>query len=518
MRHFFAIVSLLGCLFILPMTHADVSLPAIFGDHMVLQRDLENRVWGWAEPGEKVTVTIADQEHSATADDKGNWEVKLAKLPAGGPHKLKIEGKNSRTISDLMVGEVWLCSGQSNMEWPVEQAYDGDLEKMIADNPNIRLITVPHVGTQEPQKDFKGEWQQASAQSVKEFSAVGYYFGKQLQETLDVPVGLVDISWGGSACEAWIERSLLAGDERFKPLHDYWVEFEKTYDFQKKKTEWQEQVKKWEDGGKQGPAPWEPWDELKWRNRPANIYNGVLKPILGYGMRGAIWYQGETNAGRAHQYQELFPFMISSWRNDWQIGDFPFYWVQLADFTREVSEPGDSDWAELREAQTLTLDKLPNTGQAVIIDIGEADDIHPRNKRDVALRLARIALAQDYGIKVPYTSPRYKSMTVEGNKIVVTFETGEHAEGALKAFDKNELMGFTIAGEDKKFVPAQAKIIGNNQVEVWSDAVAKPVAVRYAWANNPVCNLENRAGLPASPFRTDKWPGITEGNLAPQIN
>ncbi len=488
---------------------ADVTLPAIFGDHMVLQRNQENRVWGWAEPGEEVSVSVADQTHTSKADDTGRWEVKLDKLPAGGPHEMKITGKNTRTISDILVGEVWLCSGQSNMEWPVSTAYDGDLENLVADNPRIRLITLPHVGTQEPQKDFQGQWQIASPESVKDFSAVGYYFGKQLGDTLDVPIGLIDNSWGGSACEAWVERDLLANDERFKKLHEYWTQFESSYKYEDALAEYEKQFKIWEAGDKKSPAPWRPENQMTSRNRPANLYNGMLHPLLGYGLRGVLWYQGETNAGRSYQYRELFPFMIQSWRDAWQIGDFPFYWVQLADFMRESSEPRESGWAELREAQTMTLDKLPNVGQAVIIDLGEADDIHPRNKRDVALRLARLALARDYGIALPYQSPRYKTMKADGKKVVVTFDVGDHPEGQLKAFDIGDLLGFTIASEDRKFVPAQAKIVGRDQVEVWSDAIAEPVAVRYAWADNPVCNLRNQAGLPAAPFRTDDWPGVT---------
>ena len=241
-------------------------------------------------------------------------------------------------------------------------------------------------------------------------------------------------------------------------------------------------------------------------HRPANIYNGVLKPTIGYGIRGAIWYQGESNAGRAYQYRDLFPLMISSWRKEWGIGDFPFYWVQLADFMAEKSEPADSAWAELREAQTMTMSKLPNTGEAVIIDIGEGKDIHPRNKQDVGKRLARWALARDYGVSVPYHSPQYKSMERKDGKIVITLD---YVPSGLRPFDVNELRGFTIAGDDKKFVNANAKIVGPNLIEVWSDAVKEPVAVRYAWADNPVCNVYSAEGLPLTPFRTDDWAGVT---------
>ena len=244
--------------------------------------------------------------------------------------------------------------------------------------------------------------------------------------------------------------------------------------------------------------------------RPGNIYNGVLKPTIGYGIRGVIWYQGESNAGRAYQYRDLFPLMIKSWRDEWGQGDFSFYWVQLADFMGESPEPRDSAWAELREAQTMTMDRLPHTGQAVIIDIGEGKDIHPRNKQDVANRLARWALANDYGMPIAHRSPTYKSMERQGNKIVLTFD---HVGGGLYAFDVNEARGFAIAGADRKFVPAQAQFTGKSTVEVWSDRVPEPVAVRYAWADNPVCNVYSAEGLPATPFRTDDWPGVTIHNV-----
>ena len=235
----------------------------------------------------------------------------------------------------------------------------------------------------------------------------------------------------------------------------------------------------------------------------------MLHPTIGYGIKGVIWYQGESNASRAYQYRKLFPFMIQNWRDEWKQGDFPFYWVQLADFRSEKPEPADSDWAELREAQTMTMDALPNTGEAVILNLGEASDIHPKNKQDVAMRLARWALAEDYGVKVVHQSPRYKSMEVKGNKAILTFD---HVGGGLDTFDVPTPIGFTIAGEDQKFVKANAKIVGSNKIEVWNDAVATPAAVRYAWADNPVCNVQNKEGLPLTPFRSDDWPGITINN------
>lgn len=494
------------------IVRADVKMPNIFGSHMVLQQGQANPVWGWADPGEAVTVAIGDQSHSAKASEDGRWQVKLAPLPVGGPHELTIEGKNELKLEDVLVGEVWVCSGQSNMQWSVGQADDADLEKLTANNSMIRLITVPQVGTQEPQDNFNGAWAVCSSDNVGDFSAVGYFFGRQLQETLGVPVGLIDNAWGGSACEAWVSRDRLASDDRYKALLDRWAATESNYDHDKEMAAYQAKRKAWEEGGKQGRAPGAPRNPLTGQHRPANLYNGVLKPIIGYGIRGAIWYQGETNANRAYQYRHLFPLMIQEWRDDWDQGDFPFYWVQLADFMDESDQPQDSSWAELREAQTMTMATLPNTGEAVITDLGEAHDIHPKNKQGVGKRLARWALAKDYGKDITYKSPQYKSMEKQGNKIVLTFDIGENGGGSLDTFDVREPIGFSIAGEDKAFVWAKAKVVGRDKVEVWSDAVAEPVSVRYAWANNPVCNLQNAAGLPATPFRTDDWPGVTIDN------
>jgi sialate O-acetylesterase len=491
---------------------ADVKMPAIFGDHMVLQRERKDKVWGTAEPGEEITVTIDKQTHKTKAGADGKWSASLDPLPAGGPHTLAVKGKNSIKFEDVLVGEVWICSGQSNMQWSVNVSNDADLEKLAAKFPKIRLITVPNVGTQEPQSDFNGKWQPCSPETVGNFSAVGYFFGRQLHQTLDVPVGMINNAWGGSACEAWIRRDLLASDEKYKGLLDRWEVIEKNYpqakaDYDRKLADWKVAADKAKaDGKSPPPQPPNPDGQMRGNSRPANIYNGALKPTIGYGIKGAIWYQGESNAGRAYQYRDMFPLMIKSWRDEWAIGDFSFYWVQLADFMAEKPEPADSSWAELREAQTMTMSRLPNTGEAVIIDIGEGRDIHPRNKQDVAKRLGRWALAKDYGIPVQHRSPTFKSMEVRENKAVLTFD---FVGSGLYAFDTPEPRGFTIAGDDKKFFNAQAKIIGPNQVEVWCDKVSHPESVRYAWADNPICNLYSRDGLPVTPFRTDEWPGVT---------
>ncbi len=477
---------LLPALAICLEARADVSLNNMFGDHMVLQQGIANRVWGRAAPGEKVTVSIAGQSQATTAGDDGRWEVKLEPLTEyGGPHTLTIKGNNEVTFQDVLVGEVWICSGQSNMQWAVNQSNDPDIEKAAANFPAIRLISVPQVGTQEPQDNFKGTWQVCSPQTVGDFSAVGYFFGRQLHQTLGVPVGLIDNAWGGSAADAWVKREKLAAHPTLKAIHDRWTKLE---------------GEKPNDG------------QMKGNQRPGNIHAGVLTPSIGYGIRGVIWYQGESNASRAHQYRTLFPFMIQSWRDEWNLADnkdFPFYWVQLADYMAEKPEPGDSAWAELREAQTLTLDALPNTGQAVIIDIGEGKDIHPKNKQDVAKRLARWALAETYKQPgIACKSPRYAGMTREGAKVVLSFN---EVAGGWRPFDVAEPRGFTIAGADGKFVTARAAVRKDGTIEVWSDGVTEPVAVRYAWADNPACNMYSGAGLPLTPFRTDDFPGVTVG-------
>jgi sialate O-acetylesterase len=386
------------------------------------------------------------------------------------------------------------------MQWSVNSSNDADLERLSAKFPKIRMINFPQVGTQEPIWTHNRQWMVCSPETVGSFSAVGYFFGRSLHRVLDVPIGLINNAWGGSACEAWVRRDVLAADAKYQPLLDRWSQMEKQFAELSTKNDLNEEQKKQLNNLR---------NAMGGNARPANIYNGVLTSHIGYGIRGAIWYQGESNAGRAYQYRDLFPLMIKNWRDDWGQGDFPFYWVQLADFQAEKPEPGESAWAELREAQTMTMSKLPNTGEAVIIDIGEGKDIHPKNKVDVGRRLARWALAKDYGIAIPYHSPQYKSMEKQGNKIVLTFD---HVDGGWRPFDVNEPRGFSIAGADNKFVWATAKILPDGRIEVSSDKVESPASVRYAWADNPIVNMYSQAGLPLTPFRTDELPGVTINN------
>ena len=460
---------------------AEVTTSPVFGDSMVVQRDMPVHVWGWTQPNIDVHVAMAGHEAETRSDKNGRFDVKLDPLPAGGPHEMVIQADETRTFKDVLVGEVWVCSGQSNMQWPVGSANDPDLETLTANFPNIRLITVPRVGIQEPQNSFEGAWEACTPTSARDFSAVGYFFGRQLHQTLNVPIGLIDNAWGGSAAEAWVNRSELEKAGKYDELLEKWDTLAKTYDHEAAMNSYRKRLAAWEKN-KKGNRPRPPRDQLTGNHRPANIYNGVLHPTIGYTIRGAIWYQGESNSSRAYQYRDLFPLMIKNWRDEWKQGDFPFYWVQLADFQAEVDTPGDSSWAELREAQTMTMSKLPNTGEAVIIELGEASDIHPRNKQDVAKRLARWALANDYGYDIPFRSPTYQSMTIKDGKATLKFD---HVGGKLDTFDVREPIGFAIAGEDRKFVNAKAKITGKDTIEVWSEDVKAPVAVRYAWPTTP---------------------------------
>ncbi len=494
-----------------PAVQAQLRLPAIISDGMVLQQRQANPIWGWDTPGTAVTVTFAGQTHRATAGADGRWTVRLAPLDASAENRaLNIAGSSQRTLKDVLVGEVWMCSGQSNMQWSLSQSYHGDLEALATDLPLVRLISVPQVGTQELRSDFKGQWEAASPASTPSFSAVGLLFGRYLHQVLKVPVGLIDNAWGGSAAEAWVRRSTIESDPRFAALMESTRKREGELLSPQGRAAFEASLQKHrEDSAKakaaKKAAPRAPQDWLTGNARPGNIFAGVVHPTLGYGMKGVIWYQGESNAGRAHEYATLFPFMVEQWRKEWGQGDFPFYWVQLADYREEKPRPGESDWAELREAQTKAQ-RLPHTGQAVIIDVGEGRDIHPRNKQEVAVRLARIALARDYGRPLPHRSPEFRAAQFEGGKAVVTLDT---FGSSLRAFDVAEVRGFALCGEDRVWHWATGRILGSDRVEVSSAQVPAPVAVRYAWADNPVCNLYSADGLPATPFRSDDFPLTT---------
>ena len=489
---------------------ADVSLPAFFSDNMVLQQQIAMPVWGRARADEVIFVELDTQRVTTMADKGGTWMVHLGPMDAGGPYRLTVRGDNIVEIDNVMVGEVWIGSGQSNMAWPVRRSQNAEAEIAAANFPNIRLFTVERMAAQRPAQDVAGTWRVCDSSSVPNFSAVAYFFGRRLHKTQDVPIGLINASWGGTPAEAWTSLpALQAMPEVYAPLAERWKDG--TVAYPKARARFQNRLALWRakrdslrvigqtHAERRPRGPRNPNNQ----HRPSVLYNGMIAPLIPYGIRGALWYQGETNIRRAYQYRTLFSGMIQNWRADWGQGAFPFLFVQLANFRARKENPEESAWAELREAQQMAL-ALPNTGMAVAIDIGEADDIHPGNKQDVGLRLALAAESQVYGADQPYSGPMYRAMDIEGGKIRLHFD---HAHGGLKA-KGDALKGFAIAGRDRKFAWANATV-EDESVVVWSKDVPQPVAVRYAWAENPSCNLYNGAGLPASPFRTDDWPGLT---------
>jgi len=675
---FAPIVLAISLLITAGVAFGEVRLPSIISDHMVLKKAGGVPIWGHATPGESVTVTLGDLSAKTSADAGGRWRVTLdLSSSKAGPFALRIEGENRLAINDVVVGEVWLASGQSNMEFPLMFARDAQSEIAGSTNPSLRQFRVARNGTDIPAEDCKGEWVSASPETSGEFSAVAYFFAKKLQKELGVPVGIINSSFGGTPIEAWISTGaidsvpgLKATRERLwaavkdnpknrrdfvdrmgawikengredKPIADVaaytgqdvsadgWipVKLPGTLDAQGLPTAGAIWLRKEIDIPKTGDnlplsLPIDGYDSVYWNGRllnqttpenfpgtgsirylgpydippddvkrgknilairlyepvrpakisgepkagpislaggwlakteyefrpldakkiaaapqsptkppepqsvPAYLFNGMIQPLLPYAISGVIWYQGEFNVRRAYQYRSTFPLLITDWRKQWGRDDLPFYFCQLASFLAKTPQPGESLWAELREAQSMTL-KLPDTGQAVLIDIGEAGDIHPKNKQDAGDRLAAIALANHYGKSVPFSGPVYQSMKVEGGRILLAFS---HVDGGLVArslpatYDVktkigetsplvrnspgSELEGFAICGADHMWVWADAKIDGDSVI-VWSDKIPQPVAVRYAWADNPICNLYNAAGLPASPFRTDDESGLT---------
>jgi sialate O-acetylesterase len=455
-------------------------------------------VWGWADDGETVTVKFRGQQVSAKAAN-GKWSLKLASLKAGGPGVLTVSSKH-RTVEfkNVLVGEVWVCSGQSNMEWPMSATFEPAAAIASATNTLIRLLDVPNVKSDAPSVVLKSTWQVCSPDAIKGFSAVGYYFGRDLQRTRRVPIGLIRSDWGGSPAEVWMSREALEVNPRYQAeILDAHQTTDRNY--REALLAWEREKAEAQKAGKEFTkrAPGQGW-------RPTELYNGMIHPLLPYAIKGAIWYQGESNAGRAEQYRTLFPDMIRCWRRDWGQGDFPFLLVQLAPFMAIKDEPAESGWAELREAQLLSTEVLPKVGMAVITDVGDPKDIHPTKKQPVGERLALAARAIAYGEKIEFSGPVFAGVAFQNGKATLQFD---HVGKGLEARD-GALKGFAICGEDRKFVWANAEIVGKTVV-VSSPQVAKPVAVRYGWADCPVVNLWNKDGLPATPFRTDNFPMIT---------
>jgi sialate O-acetylesterase len=634
------------CVFCVMMliAHASIAirLPKIYSDHMVLQREKPLKIWGWGTPGETVKVVFNGQSVQAKAGKNGAWSVMLKPMQHGGPFEMKLSAKSGDVLlKNILIGDVWLGSGQSNMEWILRNTQNAEAEIAAANFPKIRLFTVEKDLSFKTKDDLKsGQWMECTSKNAADFSAVAYHFGKILSKELDIPIGLINSSWGGTKVEPWISWELMNQEPEYKNLD--LSKFESmAKENEAKQRKYAEAMRndrgaeeKWflpetsTDGWKPINLPQE-WsgteigntDGIVWFRKefnlenadldsarlslgaiddidftyingtlvgserlwnkarfypvaknllkagkniivvkvqddqgggglvgkpeqlylqvgtkrvaldgewlyktsvltsdfnlmdvgpnafPSQLYNAMIAPIVDYKIRGVIWYQGESNTYAAFNYKRLFPMLINNWRQKWGY-EFPFYWVQLANFMAPSLQPGESQWAELREAQRITL-TLPKTGQAVIIDIGEADDIHPRNKKDVGYRLALNALAGEYGKKIEFSGPQYKSMEKQGDRLILTFD---HADSGLEAW-KNKygyLSGFTIAGEDGKFDWARA-FVENGKVVVYSPKVKNPVAVRYAWSDNPGdANLYNKEGLPASPFKTDSWKWVTE--------
>jgi sialate O-acetylesterase len=498
------------------VTHAELKLPAVIGSHMVLQQGQAVPIWGWAKAGQPVEVAFGGQVKKAKADASGKWMVQLDPMEASfeaGTLSVKAGGE-SATCEDVLVGEVWICSGQSNMAMSLSRVKDGKLEVAAANEPKLRLLLVGRNATMEQQADCEGAWAVCHPGNAGDITAVGYFFCRTLQRSLNVPVGLIHTAWGGTPSEAWTRREAIEKVDHLKPLLDRWdVQLEgerrgKVKELNEQRlTEWETKKAKAKTAGK--PIPRKPRLQAKpsvSQHNPGNLYNGMIAPLIPFAVKGAIWYQGESNSTRAHQYRTLFPLMISNWRNDWGY-DLSFHFVQLANFKEKNIDPVDSAWAELREAQTMAL-SLPKTGMAIITDIGMARDIHPKNKQDVGKRLARWALADDYGLDLVRSGPLYREAEIKGNKVVIHFTD---IGGGLMAWDREELRGFAVAGQDQVFSWAKAKLVGKDTVEVWQEGVDNPVAVRYNWSDNPGGNLYNTAELPASSFRTDDWPLSTEG-------
>jgi sialate O-acetylesterase len=486
---------------------AAVRLPNILSSHMVLQRDRPMHFWGWADPGEKVTVTLDGQIAESTADNLGKWSLYLPAHVAGGPFTVNVKGSNDLSIDDVMIGDVWFASGQSNMEMPLKgfpssaSIRNSESEILGANQPKLRLLLISRKTSDFPLSDYQDTWTACTPETAADFSAVAYFFGKAISEKEDVTVGLIDSTWGGTPAEAWTSFQGLTSDASLMPVFAAWGEM----------MEAQTDMGLMEAADKRADEAAEKAHEPKpkhaWRPEPASwgpaaLYNGMVAPAVGYGIKGAIWYQGESNAGaaRAPIYDKVFGAMITDWRRHWQEGNFPFFFVQLADFK---ASPTDL-WPTVRDAQRRTL-SLANTGMAVTVDVGDPANIHPADKQSVGQRLALAARSIAYGEKVEYSGPLFRKAGTDGHDMRVWFD---HAEGlTVKGGGTPE--GFEVAGADRKYQSATAKLDGNGVV-VSSPEVMEPKYVRYGWKDVPVVNLYNSAGLPASPFSSEE--------LLPDVN
>jgi len=492
--------------FVAPELAAQIALPSILSSHMVVERDLPVHVWGKAAPGETVSVTFRDETRSTKAGEHGRWSVYLSPGGAGGPFQMTVSETRAVadassappqtiTLDDVLVGDVWVASGQSNMEFTMRQAATADQDLPHAGNDRIRLLIVKKKAIDYPLDDLELDagWAASTPETAREFSAVAWYFARDIEQREHVPVGVIDSTWGGTVAEAWTRMAALGADASIAPLFTAWgkmTEHEEDARLRDKV----EQRQRDEAKAQGKPAPQFPWHPVLDSWGPGMLWNGMIAPLKPLPIRGVIWYQGESNSKleRAPFYGRIFRTLIEDWRREWGVGDFPFLFVQISNFKSSPEE----DWAALREQQANTLG-LRNTGMAVTIDIGNPDDVHPTDKLDVGLRLARAARAISYGEAVEYHGPTFRQATPEGGTMRVWFD---HAKGLMAK--GGEVTGFEVAGKDGNFVPAAAKIEGTT-IAVTSPSVSEPAAVRYGWANSPQCNLFNGEGLPAPPFRSD---------------
>ena len=504
------------------ITYAQLEVPTIFSDHMVMQRDQEIKVWGWSKPGDEITCKLASQTSETKASADGTWSLKFNKFPAGGPHILTIQtSEESITIHDIYMGEVWLCSGQSNMAMKVGGVLDAETEISTANHPAIRMFTESSSHATEPQDRCKGAWQVCSPETVSSFSATAYFFGRKLQQELGVPVGLINSSVGGTAIEAWTSMAAQTSNKALKPMMLDLAGQDKEFDAAAAEKRYKKALAIWEKAKadnakikekslrKRLPRrPSLPPKPSAGKNYPSNLFNGKIHPLIGYALRGVIWYQGERNSNGKFSdlYDKQLETLITDWRRQWSAPELPFAWVQLPNFRELQTEPSEpSGWVNVRAGMLRVL-SIPKTGMAITVDVGDAKNIHPKNKQAVGARLARWALVDvyDQGNKLHggnvAMGPLLKSSQPAGDRINLTFS---QVGTGLKS-SKGPLRGFAVAGEDRIFHWAEATATGN-QVSVASQQVPNPVAVRYSWAANPLGNLTNSIGLPASPFKTDNW-------------
>lgn len=492
---------------------ADVKMPALFSDHMVLQSKAKLPVWGWADPGEKVTVTIGNRSASTVTGADGKWTVTLGTLKPGQTLKMTVVGKNTVTIHDVLVGEVWIGSGQSNMEWPVRLAENPELEAQQGKFPPIRMFTVKKNTSPTPLADCEGSWVVCTPETVSSFSATLYFFGRELHRHLGVPVGLIHTSWGGTPVESWVSMDAQGPQPEMKPLMDLWAgRLNPPFDAAKAKAEHERQMTEWKTAAEKAKAegkpeprrPQMPSDPALSNWRPANLFNAMVAPLIPYAVQGAVWYQGESNAGNLESgalYHLQLSTLILDWRKRWGT-ELAFGTVQLPEFHAPVAQPVQhTGWVLVRESMLKTL-SLPKTGLAITLGLGDASDIHPKKKQDVGRRLASWALDEVYDLDgFAESGPLPEKHRIKDGAITVKFD---RTDGGLVSKD-DVIKGFAIAGADRKWVKAEAHIVGRDSVVVYSPDVPQPVAVRYAWADNPEFSLFNGLGHPATPFRTDDW-------------